>query len=264
MKKLFLVLPLCAFMLSGCGSFIPKQVEFFQKKVKAVPVWDNTALEHQRQAAQFVAQKTQETKESAIATHADPTVIWPATEANTAAQALTEAVGPAKRPWTDSSADLAQTLHKDTAKLNEKIADYRVAVTPEVGKKIEGTGLIRVGYFTYIGCLLLLGALAWFAIKAYGMFNPIVGTAAGVVGRVSSSVASRGLSEVVTGGQQFLQWVEDSHLESEVKDWITNTFKVAHQTAQSPDVQKVVDKLVTPSTSSVSPVTLAPSPKPAA
>lgn len=262
MKK-FLALVPALVLLSGCGSLIPKQVEFFQDKVKAVPTYSDSALQAQKQAAQVVAQKTEAAKVAAIQEGSTTNVTNPLNDANTVADSLSTSLGPPEKAYTGTPAALATKLDKNRANLDSDIHDYAKDTQKDVGKKIEGTGLIRVSYFAYVGGLLLLGALVWFGIRVYGMFNPIVGTAAGAVGRVSSSVLTKGFSEVVSGGQQFLQWVDNSNLEGDVKDWITNTFKLAHQVSQSPATQQTVDKL-TESATAQSTVPLAPAPAPAA
>lgn len=258
MKKLLLSLPIIL-LFTGCGSLIPKQVEFFQDKVKAVPVYSDSALELQKQAAARVAKETEAAKVAAVQENASTNVVAPLTAANTVADSLSTSLGPPSKAYTGPAPTLAAKLDHNTASLAEDIRDYAKETQKDVGKKIEGTGLIRVSYFVYIGGLLALGALAWFGIKVYGMFNPVVGTAAGAVGRVSSSVLSTGFSELVSGGQQFLQWVDSSNLESSAKDWITNTFLLAHQTAQSPATQQTVDKLTESATAqSTKPLTPAP------
>lgn len=258
MKKILALVPVLV-LLTGCGSLIPKQVEFFQRKVKSVPQYSASALQAQKQAAQVVAQKTEEAKVAALQEGSTTNVTVPLVAANTVADSLSTSLGLPEKSYTGTPAALATKLDKNRANLDSDISDYSKSTQKDVGKKIEGTGLIRVGYFTYIGLLLLLGALVWFGIKVYGMFNPIVGTAAGAVGRVSSSVLHKGFGELVTGGQQFLQWVDNSKLEGDVKDWITNTFKLAHQTAQSPATQQTVD-LLTESATAQSTVPLTPAP----
>src|SRR5208337_947775 len=132
----------------------------------------------QRQAAGF------------IATHEDT---------NRLASSLSASLGAPLKPWTGLSDDLAYKLDHDRAKLQGKIESFSKRDDSLSGKKIEGTGLIRMSYFAFLGGVVLLLALLWAGIKAYGLANPIVGTAAGVVGSVSSKVLAQGFSEVVSG-----------------------------------------------------------------
>lgn len=263
MKKILLLPPilLALTLFGGCSSIIPKKVEFFQDKVKAVPTYSISALEVQRQAAKEIAISTAAASDAAIAENSTTNVTTPLKDAKVVAGSLSTSLGPPESLYGGTPVSLAARLDKNTAKLQANIADYAKDTQKNVGKKIEGSGLFQIGYFSYVGILLLLGALIWFGVRVYGMFNPVVGTAAGAVGRVSSSVLSKGFSELVSGGQTFLQWVDSSNLEGGVKDWISNTFKLAHQTAQSPDVQLTVDKLTETPTSSAAPLAPAPSPK---
>lgn len=266
MKRLLTVLPLIL-LLTGCGSLIPHQVEFFQRKVHVVPTYSPAVIETQKEAAKEIDNKLQAALDAALSEHSSSNVVTPLQDAKTVSSALSTSLGPPKyQPSTAPTApqDIATTLTKDRAKLDVAIADYAKTTDKDAGKKIDGTGLIHMSYFTYIGCILLFGVLIWFAIRLYGLFNPVVGTAAGVVGRVSSSVVSTGFGELVSGGQQFLQWVENSSLETDVKNWVTNAFSLAHQTAQSPATQAVVNKLIETPTTSSAPLNPAPASAPTA
>ena len=223
MKKFPLILALSLTLFSGCALW-PSQVEFFQKKIQAVPVLSDAGKNRQKQAAAVLADEY-------------PT--------NNLAEALSESLGPPSRPFTGDPDRLADSLLRDLAVLDNNIQSYAERVDPLAGKKIEGTGLIKIGYFTMLACVAGLFALLWFGVKIYGIFNPIVGTAAGVIGRVASSTLSTAASEVVSGGEQFLHWVGTSDIPAEVKSWITSTFKVAQQTAQSPATQTLVKQLTT-------------------
>jgi hypothetical protein len=260
MKKL-LSICLSLALLSGC-SLLPKKVEYGQKKVKPVPEAPKVMVEHQRQAAQYVAVKTEEVKVAALKENSSTNILVPAAEAHGAAEALTESLGPAEKPFIGPMPELVQTLHKDQAKLNEKIETYREKVEPEVGKKIEGTGFLQLGYFTNMALVIvgpiLLIALLWGGLKIYGSINPAVGAGVNVVGRVASSVLSKGMAEVVAGGERFKSYLETSKLPADAKALVSDLFSRAHQEAQSQDVQAVVTSLtkqVASSTPSTVPVT---------
>jgi hypothetical protein len=241
--------------LSGCG-LIPKHVEYGQRKVKPVPEYTASAAEHERQAAQYVATKTEQVKVAAIAEHSSTNVLIPAAEANGAAEALTEFIGPPSSPWKDTSTNLVQTLHHDQAKLNLKVEAYREHVEQDVGKKIEGTGWLQLSYFTNAGIIFGVFALIFVGLKIYGMTNPAVGLGVNVAGRVASSVVSRGLSEVVAGGERFKSYLEASNIPSDVKSYVADLFQRAHMEAQSQDVQTVVTTLTAkvPGTTASAPV----------
>ena len=229
---------------TGCiSALFPKQVEFGQRKVKPVPVLGTTAVEHQRQAAQFVADRALMANTIAQDQPTDLLLAGPLRDASQVATALTESEGPPAYPWDDTAQSLVDILHRDQAKHNSAVQKYATTVQEDVGKKIEGTGIIRMGYFTYVGCFLLLGALVWAGLKIYGMVNPVVGLGVNTVGSVASSVLSKGFSELVAGGEAFKNYVVASPLAADVKDYVLDLFTRAHTSNQSSDVQTVVTGL---------------------
>ncbi len=237
MKRLPLVLAAVLMLLPGCALF-PKQVEFFQKKVQPLPTVTDAAVNRQRQAADYIARSE---------------------ETNRLAKSLSASLGAPLKPWYGSADELAYRMDHDRAVLQVKVEKFAKRDDSLAGKKIEGTGFIRMPYFVFLGCVVGLLALIWVGVRIYGLVNPIVGTASGVIGSVSSSVLAQGFSELVSGGSQFLTWVENSNLASEAKSWITNTFKVAHQTQQSTATQAVVNKLIATPLASTRPPSPAPS-----
>jgi len=263
MKKLLLVC-LSVALLSGC-SLWPKKVEYLQKKVKPLPLLAPKAIEHQRQAAQYVAAKTLQVEKAAIEEHCTTNVIVPAAEAAGAAAALTESLGPANKPFIGPASNIVQTLHQDQAKYNAAIVDYRVDLEPIVGKKVEGTGTVQIGYFwnlfLWVGGSALLVGLIYAGVKIYGMVNPAVGVGVGAAEKVASKVLAQGVSEIVAGGERFKAYIENSGLSADVKKWVTGVFTQAQMEAQSQNVQAVVTKLTAQSpitTPTAAPVTVAP------
>lgn len=244
--KTALSLCLAVSLLAGCALW-PAKVEYGMKKVKPVPELPAKAVEHQRQAGQYVAEKTAVVEKAAIAEKSSPAVLVPAAEAAGAAAALTESLGPATTPFVGPSTDLIQTLHNDEAKLNTKLETYRNTVEPLVGKAIVGTGVFQIGYFTniflWVGGVALLAFLIWAGVKAYGMVNPAVGLGSNMVGRIAGKALSASVSEVVGGGERFLTYVENSPLTTDVKKWISDLFKGSQQQTQSPATSALVDKL---------------------
>jgi len=242
MKKL-LALLIALGLLAGCGTLIPKKVEFFQRKVKAVPELSEKAQETQRQAADYVATKTEETKAAALATHADTNVVVLASDAYTVAGALSQSLGPPEDPWKKEAQRLALKLKSQQADHNADLADYSRHVDKDVGKKIEGTGLIRIPYFVYIGCIFLVLCLVWAGLKIYGSINPVVGLGVNSVGRVGSSVLARGYAELIKGGEEFKKEIEDSELSAEVKEKVIAWFTQHQKQEQSGDTKAIVQNL---------------------
>ncbi len=239
MKKYLALIPL-ALLLTGCGTLIPKSVEFFQKKVKAVPEVTAKAEETRRQAADYVSTKTEEAKIAAIAANSGTNIVTPITESHIVAEALSGSLGPPEDPWKKEAQRLALLLKEQQANYNERLASYAARTEKLEGKKIEGTGLIRVPYFVYIGCIVLVVFLAWTALKIYGSINPLVGIGTSTAGRIGSSLLSRGFSEVVEAGEQFKNYVADSGLTDAVREQVLDLFQRAHKEHQSRDVQGLV------------------------
>lgn len=267
MKNKLLLLASAALLtitLAGCGSLLPKKVEFGQRKVQAVPELPDKAVDHQRQAAEYVAAKTEETKDAALATDADKSVLVPAVQAATVASVLSESLGPPllafkPRVETNSAPELATILRTDQAKLNKAVAKYSNTVEKDVGKKIEGTGWLQVGYFSYLIGIGVLVLLAYGAVKIYGMINPGVGLGVNAVTGVAGAAIHKGFSELVAGGEAFVQYVKNSPLTADTKAYVQSLFVQAHTSNQSPDTQKIVNQLTDNPSAIVAP-TIAPVP----
>ena len=229
-------------LLAGC-SLLPKKVEYFQHKVKPLPEFSESAKEHLRQCAQVVAVKTAQTKEAAIAEGSSTNVLTPAADASTAAQALSQSLGPPHKSWSKPVTNLTRELQYDLADFNAEIEDYRNDIKADVGKKIEGTGRIQIGYFTQWVLIIGFVLLVWAGLKVYGLINPAVGLGVNLVGRVGSSILSRGVAEIVAGGERFKNYLKASGLSREVQDRVADLFRRAQMEAQSQDVQAIVTDL---------------------
>lgn len=244
MKKLVSALVLCTFLLSsGCGILLPKKVEFFQDKVHVVPEQKASEKETLRQAAKMLSERTTQTLVAATAEGASTNVITPAKEAEVLAGAVSTSVGPPAHPSQITAEQLAVKLDSALAALNKRLDDFKKDNNENSGKKIEGTGLFQIGYFSMwaiiIGGVLLIGV----ALKIYGMVNPVVGVGVNAVGRVSSAVLKRGISEVAQGGEWFKEYVEEQGKELLSKKEVMDLFSRAHTEAQSRDVQTLVEGL---------------------
>lgn len=240
--KFFAVVGL-AFMLSGCGVLLPKRVEFFQDKVQTFPEARESEKETQRQAARLAEVKATETLTAALTTAADPTVIAPATDTALLTGAVSDSLGPPATPATKPAKQVALDLNKATAKQNSRVEDFKKDNNENAGKKIEGTGLFSIGYFTMWGGILAAGAIIWFGLKIYGTVNPIVGIGTNVVGRVSSAMLKKGLTEITEGGEWFKEAISEAKQETFSKDEVKALFQRWHAEAQSRDTQKLIEQL---------------------
>lgn len=243
MKRFFFLVSLLV-LLPGCGTLLPKKVEFFQKKVQAVPEVSEKMKETQRQAADYVARKTKETELAAIATDSAQTVTTPATEAATVAEALSDSMGPPEDPWKKEAARLAALLQAQEAKFNAKLETYRQRTEKLEGKAIEGTGLVRVGYFTMWGIGLFAVFAIFLGLKLYGMVNPVVGLGVNAAGRVSSAVLKRAIGEISRGGEAFKEYLARTDgLDDKARDLVLDLFSRAQLEEQSKDVQSIIGAL---------------------
>lgn len=229
-------------LTSGC-SLIPHRVEYFQDKVKAVPAKTAAQVETEKQAAKFVATKTGQAVTAATAEGCSTNVVAPAREANTAADALSGSLGAPSEPWTATADALAAKLDRLDAKLDAKLERYRAEVAPNVGRKIEGSGLFSLSFFTQWGLFLGAVALVWLGLKAYGLFNPVVGLGMNIAGRVPSRVLHTGFKQVVSAGEAFKDYLAGSPLSGSEKSYVSDIFRRAHMETQSPETQAIIQQL---------------------
>lgn len=231
---------------SGCG-LIPKKVEFFQSKVKPVPAKTTATAEKERQAADFLNRTVSTAYTEAVRdNYTNSSVMNPLLAAKVVAPALSYSLGPPEKPLEDVSVlaaeRLALSVNKELAKLNDKIEDYRRDVKPLEGKKIEGTGLIQVPYFVYLGGLLVVGMIIWFILKIVAMSNPAV--AIGMkTAQIGGSLLSKGFGELIEGGEKFKEKIKTAAKEQFSKEEVIELFRTSHGVKQSREIQDLVDTL---------------------
>jgi hypothetical protein len=240
---------LLALSLTGCSILFPKKTEYFQDKVREMPSQSATHKEVQKEAAAFVADKTKQTVRAALDEKSSTNVLKPAIEAEVVADSLSGSIGKPLDPWEKSAKLLAERLDHLDAKLSEKLEDFREANDKNAGKKIEGTGLIQVGYFTQLLILAVLGIGAWLVIKVLGIFNPAVQVGSQVLSggvRGVGKIVKKGFTEVIKAGESFKEKVDQEFEDPETRERILALFSQAHKENQSSDVQEVIKKLTNP------------------
>lgn len=245
MKKILLLL-LISVSLSGC-SLIPKKVELFQDKVHKFPETTQKQKELQREAAQIAKEKAQETLVAATAEAASPAVIAPAKETALLTDVVAESIGaPAKRSYETPKA-VADDLRSAMAKHDKKVDSFTKDNNENTGKKIEGTGLLQVPYFLWAGGIVLLLFILWHlartALMAASAANPGALIGVGAM-NLTGTLASKGISQLVAGGQKFTDWVEKKIDDPALKGKILEAFSTAHKKSQDQDVRTVVDHLL--------------------
>lgn len=225
--------------LSGC--FAPKAVEFGQRKVKPFPEKEESHVEKEKQAVARIVQEAREAE--ARARREGSTAAEPAANAAQVGEALARSLGPPAGQYRGPATNLVGRLDGETSGFAENLAGYRAYVTQDVGKKIEGTGWFKIGYFSYLALMAGLLILVWVGLKIYGMVNPVVGLGINSAGRISSGVLKRAVAEISQGGEWFKQYLSESDLDEQVKAKVKDLFSRGQVEAQSSDVQIVVEKL---------------------
>lgn len=232
-----------ALSLTGCSAILPKKVEFFQDKVKLVPEAKASERETLRQTAKLAAQKADETLHAALTEGASTNVVNPAKDTAILAGSVSTFVGPPSNPSTLPADQLSQKLDSAVAALTKRMDSFKADNNENAGKKIEGTGLFQIGYFSMWFLVLGVVALIGVGLKIYGMVNPVVGIGVNTVGRVSSAVLKKGVAELAQGGEWFKEYVEEQGKELLSKKEVMDLFSRAHVEAQSRDVQTLVEGL---------------------
>ncbi len=231
---------------AGCGTLIPKRVEFFQDKVHTYPEPKAREKEVQREAASRAAKVSLETLVSATAENASTNVTAPAAEAVVLTEALSRSLGPPASPATDSSVALAARLDAAVAKMNSRLDAFKKDVNENAGKKIEGTGLFSVPYFVWLGIvfvivfvgLLFLGVL-WTVVKMYALSNPPLQFGVNTV-KAGTELFKRATAEVLKGGENFKNRVAQELSDPVLVEKVKEMFRIEHERAQSVDTQELV------------------------
>jgi hypothetical protein len=234
---------LLAVGLTGCGTLVPKKVEFFQDKVKQYPEYSDYSRQLEKQLAQRLQQKTAQTVEAALETKASTNVVIPAKEAERLAIANAVVVGPPEKPATIPSEALAVKVESTVGKLDSKVDDFKKGNNENEGKKIEGTGFFQVSYFAWVGGILAVIALVYFAgkiaLNAAAMVNPGAAVGLNVVNGLGA-VAGKGFSQLIKGGENFKKWVTTEVKDADIQKKVLDAFRAAQERAQDSDVQNAV------------------------
>lgn len=233
-------------MLNGCG-LIPKKVELFQDKVHAVPEASAKQKELQREAAQKANEKAAETLHAALEESSSPRILVPAGDAEKLTAVVSESLGSPAKPTAEiETTNLVNGLRGQLAKLEKKMDAFKEDNNENVGKKIEGTGLIQVPYFAWLGGFIVIVVVGWhlakLALTAASAANPGAAVGVGVM-NVAGSTAAKGFTQVVAGGKKFLEWVETDIADPLLKQKIQDAFASSQKAKQDQDVRAIVDTL---------------------
>jgi len=239
---------LLAVAVAGCSSLVPKRVEFFQDRVEKFPEQPTKLVELERQAIYRAHESAKETVVAAVAENASTNVVTPAKATEQLTEAVAVALGPPVSPAskTEPAERLAVKLETAVAKFERKVEDFKKDSDENVGKKIEGTGIIQVGYFYWVGgivlALVVLFTLGKLALTVAATMNP--GAAIGLnVLKGAGAIAAKGFAQVIKGGEEFKKWVGKEISDLGLRDKILNEFQSHQMKAQDEDVQNVVQVL---------------------
>jgi hypothetical protein len=233
-------------LLTGCGTLVPKKVELFQDKVQAFPDKKAKEREVQREAAQNAAREANALVK-AVLTNAPATNVLKRAEATAElTDALSTSLGPPISPSTSKPQTLADKLNSVTGKFIERVYDFKGSNDENAGKKIEGTGLVRVSYFAWVGGILLVCFLGYIALKVVTTLgaaaNPAVGLGVNAVSMGAKGVA-KALSQVIKGGKNFKTLLDKRITDDATKQEVLALFKIAQDKAQDEEVQRAVKHL---------------------
>jgi hypothetical protein len=233
--------------LSGCG-LIPKNVEFFQDKVKAVPAATVADKEIQKQAADLAARKAEETLRAAIRESASDSVVKPAEDTSLLTRSVTTSLGPPLHPWNAEADLIAARLEASVARLDRKLDKFAEKQEENVGKKIEGSGLFSIPWIVYVCGFALVVFIGLLGVKVLlavlSAANPGAGVAVAVGTRAASLGAhtvAKGFSQLIHGGKDFKAEVAKEF--PDMAERIIELFHKTHKQAQDGDIQALIKEL---------------------
>lgn len=268
MKFNFLLVSLLSFGLVGC-SLIPKKVEYFQDKVQKYPTRSEYHEEKLRQIVALANEESMKTVMAAREAEVPVSVQQPAENTHNLVSIASSDLGPPEKPihlndiskidTNDVKAlhkevvkqsqiinKLSDSLSAQNAKFESKLKAFAEKNDENAGKKIEDTGLIKVGYFTQIAIIAMLLFVGSIVIKVIGVLNPSIGVGTKVVsGGIAGvfGIAKKGFSELIEAGESFKKKIDEEIEDPETAEKIKKLFKQAHMEKQSRDTQDVVKKL---------------------
>lgn len=233
---------------TGCGTLIPKRVEFFQDKVQKFPEESAKYREAQRRAAELAERRAQDALAGAIAEDCSTNVVGPIKDTRDLTGAVSDSLGSPLKP-TDDVVGAITELRKSMARLDAKIEAFKQSNDENAGKKIEGTGLFSVPYFIWIGLVALMAfgafivvSLIWTALKVYSMSNPPLALGLNAV-QAGGNFAKKALTQLIKGGEEFKDAVSKEVTDPELLARINRLFQVHQRMSQDLDVQAVVKEL---------------------
>jgi hypothetical protein len=142
---------------------------------------------------------------------------------------------------------LADEVRKSLATHSKKVDSYVENNDENAGKKIEGTGIVQVPYFIWLGGVLVFVFVGWhlakMALSAASAANPGAALGVGAM-NVAGNTVSKGIVQIVQGGKRFVNWAEAEIEDPALRKKVVDAFTSSHKTAQDADVKAIVDQLI--------------------
>jgi len=242
-KTILAIVVALSLLAGGCSALLPGKVEVFQREVKAVPAKSENDKETERQAADYLQTQLDIAYIEAVKSNeTNSLVLNPLKDTRTVAPALSSSLGKPLSKWTGTSTNLARKLDKNSANLDSKLEKYRNRVAKDVGKDIEGTGLIQLPYLIFIGIIFFILVVGWTILKIVALSNP--GLSAGIkVVEVGGKATAKIASELVEAGEEFKNRVRKKVADPKTQELVLELFRGAHLEKQSRGTQDVIKKL---------------------
>jgi polyhydroxyalkanoate synthesis regulator phasin len=232
-------------LLTGCGTLIPKRVEFFQDKVHKFPTAPAKQVELQKEAAWLAQERAVATLDAALAEGSSTNVVTNAQDTAKLSGIVSESLGPPAKAPTDADKTV-DALRAQIAKLDAKIQSFAKENDENAGKKIEGTGLLQIPYFVYVGLVVFVLVIGWHLAKLVltGLSTANPGALVGLGAmNVTGNLAGKVVTQVVQGGENFLSKLKAEITDPTLQKQVTDLFLASHKQAQDADVKAVVNNL---------------------
>jgi hypothetical protein len=212
--------------------------------VEAVPAKPAALVEAEKQGARLTSDLVEAARIAAWAEAASTNVLDPLNGAYPVALAVSGSMGQPASRWQGEPEVLADRIDARSAKLDARVEDYRQDAARDVGKKIEGTGWLKIPYF--LNAALVVGiplVLFWLAKIALNIWSPAVGGMFGRVVRVGADTVRRGFSQTLTGLQSAKADIDKLDIDDDVKKLVRETIAARLSDHQDPDVVMAIRKL---------------------
>ena len=131
------------------------------------------------------------------------------------------------------------------ARIDRRLDEFAAKQDQNVGKAIEGTGLLQVPYFVWLGgvalFLFVAGMVLYAFLKVAALSNPAVAVGTRVASLGASRLA-RGFGQMVSGGESYKEEIKGLFDEGTARV-ILNAFQKHHRNSQDADVQAAIREL---------------------